>query len=76
MKPDIKFGDIVTFTDGWYDRSQNKKPDKPVLFVATGNIKEELKGEYLICVVRKNRAYSQIYHHSFLKKINLGLASP
>jgi len=68
MEPVIKFGDILTFSEGWYRVSGQKKPAKPVLFVATGKIKEEVPGHYIIYVVRENKSYTQSYHYSFLKK--------
>ena len=68
MKPAIKFGDILTYSEEWYRASGNKKPEKPVLFAATGKIKEEMPGHYCIYVVRENKSYAQSYHYSFLKK--------
>ena len=68
MKPDIKFGDILTYTEEWYKACNDRKPSKPVLFVATGKITEPMTGEYLVYVVRENRSYTQTYHYSFLEK--------
>lgn len=69
MKPAIKFGDILTFTEEWWENSGKKKPAKPVLFVATGKIIEQMKDDYVICVVEENKRYVYSYHSSFLKKV-------
>lgn len=69
MKPAIKFGDILTYSEKWYKASGAKKPEKPILFVATGKIKEEMPEHYIIYAVRENRSYAQRYHYSFLKKV-------
>lgn len=69
MKPDIKFGDILTYTEKWYKAIGEEKPEKPILFVATGKITEEMPEHYLIYVVRENRSYAQTYHYSFLEKV-------
>ena len=68
MKPAIKFGDILTYTEEWYKARGDRKPEKPILFVATGKIKEEMPGHYLIYVAGENKSYAQSYHCSFLEK--------
>ena len=71
-KPNIRFGDILTFTDEWYRHGDIENPppkaDRP-RFVATGKISEEVRGEYLICVVKENRVCTQKYHYTFLEKV-------
>ena len=69
MEPNIKFGDILTYSDEWYKVCGSSKPEKPVLFVATGKVKEQAPYDYVLYVVRENKSYVQSYHCSFLEKL-------
>ena len=63
MKPNIKFGDILKFSDEWYRVSGRQFNNKR--FVATGKISGEAP-DWLIHVVAENKSYAQSYHHTFL----------
>jgi len=67
---DIKFGDILTYTDKWFKVNGTKPTEKPVRFVATGKITVNLKGEYVIYVVKEDTGYVSSFHHSLLKSFN------
>ncbi len=67
---DIGFGVTLTYSDEWYKRTYKEKPDTPVLFIATGKVKEAPKGHYLITVIREGTGYVQEYHISFLAKVH------
>lgn len=67
MKAPFKFGDILKYSDEWYSHSNTKPNNKR--FVATGKISGG-EPDWLIHVVLKDKAYIQIYHHSFLVKVN------
>lgn len=70
MKPSIKPGDILIYTDVWYQATNTKIPENPIKFVATGKVKE-INGEYLIYVIKENTSHVQIYNYTFLqKKVN------
>lgn len=71
MKPHIKFGDILKYSDEWY-RASGMKPNNR-RFVATGKI-GGTEPDWLIYVAGKDKAYIQCYHHTFLTKVKrLGL---
>jgi len=65
MKPHIKFGDILKYSDEWYLASGNEPNEKR--FVATGKI-GGVEPDWLIYVVGEGRSYAQSYHHTFLTK--------
>jgi hypothetical protein len=67
-KPNVKFGDILKFSEEWFRASHEGDFARDIRFVATGRIKEEVEGEYLIAVVKKGTAYVQTYHYTFLEK--------
>ena len=70
MKPRIKFGDVLIFSEEWYKYSDTEPLPKPVKFLATGKIKEEPVGHYILYVVKENSSYIQHYYHGFLKQVS------
>ena len=66
MKPQVKFGDILKYSDEWYLASGNKPNEKR--FVATGKI-SGVEPDLLIYVAGKDKSYVQCYHHTFLTKV-------
>ena len=63
---DIKFGDILKYSEEWYQASGHMQNNKR--FVATGKISGE-DPNWLISVVAEGKAYAQSYHHTFLTKV-------
>ena len=67
MEPDIKFGDILKYSQEWFDASGASETKRKIRFVATGRIMGE-EPDWLICVARENSSYLERYHHTFLEK--------
>ncbi len=63
MKPNIKFGDILEFSDEWYAASGEKPKKKR--FVATGKIGGE-EPDWLVYVAGEGKSYIHSFHHTFL----------
>jgi len=64
-KPNIKFGDILKYSDEWYQVSLKQR--NKWRFLATGRITGK-SPDWLIDVVREGTSYMQRYHHTFLTK--------
>ncbi len=63
---DIKFGDILKYSDEWFKASGKRLSNKR--FVATGKIECEAPNE-IISVVAEGRGYCEKYLNTFLEKV-------
>lgn len=69
MKPKIKFGDILKYSDGWFTASGASESRRAKRFVATGRITGKAP-DYLVSVAGENSSYVQTYHYTFLEKVS------
>ena len=64
-----KAGDILRYSQTWFDVSGASESKRAVRFIATGRVTKQMPNDYLISVVKENGSYVQTYHQSFLESI-------